>query len=86
MTLSTLRVHDGVLYEREDDGLWWPATEWLLSKGYYEGEKPDARVDPSAPLLCVCGSTAFNVKSPPGEYETSIRCVKCGTEAVVHDG
>jgi hypothetical protein len=84
MAKTGLRVHNGVLYERGyESDFWGPATDWDLKR---LKDVPEARIDPKAPLLCDCGSTEFNVMSPAGEYETSMRCLKCGTEYHVHSG
>lgn len=81
-----LRVHEGTLYHQDyKNEPWWPARDYDLK---WEKDKPQTpwALDPSAPLLCDCGSTAWHVKSPSGEYETSIKCVVCGAESVVHQG
>lgn len=38
-----------------------------------------------APIRCLCGGDAFQIMSTDS-YETSGKCIACGTQRVVHSG
>lgn len=56
-----------------------PETQ-VLEKPLYCGPTPTTK------YLCECGSDQFKVYFAAGQYETSVRCLKCDEAYIVHEG